>query len=226
MEKLRSKDKVSKVERDAANAVVNESLKHYVKAMIPHINEKKMAEKIIKYYKDEYQGKVLKVPPARRKLNTNCINLLIQLNDTFPFYPNNAEDILEKSKKGKSHIEVQAINEELMFLASMRTDRAATYGAVNVKATSLLQRRLNHEKTTAISKTSRVSNKNMEVSSSQDNSFEEDSSEATEEDNMDNDERSKRDHKRMVKTGTPGFWPHDIKVTQLLFSATRYLLLL
>ena len=40
MEKLRSKDKVSKVERDAANAVVNESLKHYVKAMIPHINEK------------------------------------------------------------------------------------------------------------------------------------------------------------------------------------------
>ena len=40
MEKLRSKDKVSKVERDAANAVVNESLKHHVKAMIPHINEK------------------------------------------------------------------------------------------------------------------------------------------------------------------------------------------
>ena len=87
---------------------------------------------------------------------------------------------------------------------------AATYVTVNVKATSLLQRRLNCEQTTVFSETSRVSNKNMEVSSSQDNSFEEDSSEATEEDNMDNDERSKRDHKRMVKTGTPSFWPHDI----------------
>ena len=154
------------MERDAANAVVNESLKHYVKAMLPYINEKKMAEKIIKYYKDEYQGKVLKVPPARRELNKNCINFLSKLNDTFPFYPNNAKDILEKSMKGKSQIEVEAINKELKFLASMRTDRAATYGAVNVKATSLLQRRLNREQTTIISETSRVSNKNMENCSS------------------------------------------------------------
>lgn len=120
-------------------------------------------------------------------MNKNCINFLSKLDDTFPFYPNNSEDILEKSKKGKSHIEVQAINEELKFLASMRTDRAATYGAVNVKATSLLQRRPNREKTTAISETSRVSNKNMEVCSSQDNSFEEDSSKATKEDNIDDD---------------------------------------
>ena len=86
MEKLRSKDKVSKVERDAANAVVNESLKHYVKAMIPHINEKKTAEKIIIYYEDEYQGKVLKVPPAGSELNTNCPNFLSKFDDTFPFY--------------------------------------------------------------------------------------------------------------------------------------------
>ena len=107
-------------------------------------------------------------------------------------------------------MEVQAINEELKFLASMRTDRAATYGAVNVKATSLLQRRLNREQTTAISETSRVTNENMEVCSSQDISFKEDSSVATQENNVDKEVGSKRHHKRMVKTGTPGFWPHNI----------------
>ena len=65
-----------------------------------------MAEKITKYYKNEYQRKVLKVPPARRELNKNCINFLSKLDDSFPFYPNNAEDFLEKSKNGKSQIEV------------------------------------------------------------------------------------------------------------------------
>ena len=50
-----------------------------------------------------------------------------KLQHTMPFYHRNVIKNMEESKKGKTQVEIIAIDEDIAFMNSMMTDRSAQY---------------------------------------------------------------------------------------------------
>ena len=54
-----------------------------------------------------------------------------KLKQSMPFWPENVEEVMNAAKKGKLAVEVEAIDEDLEFLRSMKSDRIAQYSVVD-----------------------------------------------------------------------------------------------
>ena len=61
------------------------------------------------------------------------------------FWPRNALAKMELSKKKKCPFEITAIDEDVSFLNSMMTDRAAQYSSVDVKMSKIDNQKLVHK---------------------------------------------------------------------------------
>ena len=61
------------------------------------------------------------------------------------FWPRNALAKMEQSKVKRSPFEIAAIDEDISFLNSMMTDRAAQYSSVDAKISKIDNRRLVHK---------------------------------------------------------------------------------
>ena len=127
LKKLKNENKSNneKLMRSCANLVSKEVLNHYQKARIPVLHEYEIAEKLIKLHSD-YKS-LYKIKPEKRKNHSKIIEFRERLNTTMPFWPRHVEKIMEDGKRGKSNEERQAIDEDILFLKWMNTDRIAFY---------------------------------------------------------------------------------------------------
>ena len=127
MEKKRLEDTTKHVKLTQASAicVVKEVLKHYQRAHIMTIHETKMAEKVEALHK-EYAS-LRKLNPVRRVGNPKVQLFQGKGDKTMPFWPKDVEKKMEETKRGKTTKERAAIEEDLSFLKSMKTDRKYTY---------------------------------------------------------------------------------------------------
>ena len=191
--------------RQAANLTVQTVLPFYERARIMTLAQHKMAEEVLKVF-DEMKS-LLKIDHAHRQDKTNVekfSSFKDKLNRTMKFWPRN---VLEKITN----------EEDKEFLVSMMTDRKATMGSVDSVLHSTEKKRLERKKAEEM----RVEKEEMrkQTVKAACSSFCGDDSEESEE--IDHQQMDKtfvpephdtpqRSHKRVVKTGTPAFWPHDI----------------
>ena len=88
-----------------------------------------MAEKIIELH--SLYRSLFKIIPEKRNRHRKVEEFLEKLKQTMPFWPRDAERRMENEKRGKSEKEVKAINEDILFLRRMKTDRIAHYATKN-----------------------------------------------------------------------------------------------
>ena len=84
-----------------------------------------MAKKIIELH--SLYRSLFKIIPEKRNRHRKGEEFLEKLKRTMPFWPRDAERRMKNEKRGKSEKEVEAINEDILFLRSMKTDRIAHY---------------------------------------------------------------------------------------------------
>ena len=99
-----------------------------------------MAEKILALFK-EYEN-LRKINPDRRENHPLIKEFKDKLGTTMQFWPRNALAKMEQSKVKKRPFEIAAIDENISFLNSMMTDRAAQYSSIDVKMSKIDNRRL------------------------------------------------------------------------------------
>ena len=58
-----------------------------------------------------------------------------------PFYNRNVIKKMEESKKGKTQVEIMAIDEDIAFMNSMMTDRSAQYSVCDKITPSVINKR-------------------------------------------------------------------------------------
>lgn len=215
LEKMRQDDptKQRKLYRTCANLVVQEVLGHYGKSHIPTIHRKKMAEKIVGLYQ-EYRS-LLSTKSEKRAGNKKIQLFQEKLKTTMQFWPKDVEKRLE-SKKHKSPAEQHAVDEDLKFLQSMKTDRVAQYtGKDQAMAYIQKARSIRKEKSVMFAQKSLTEEPGSSaLTSSSDSTLSEDEGII--------ELPPSRTHKRNVKKGTTIFVPHDVlKHPAVVSSATR-----
>ena len=213
LEKLQSS--TAKVYAPSLNAVIEQVSLHYSKANIKILDKASCWTKIKNLHKDYTTLK--KIPLGKRGDHSKVKAFKVKLQQTMPFWHRKIIEHMEESKKGKSQVEQTAIDEDIVFMKSMMTDRAAQYSVCDritpafidkryVKAQQAEKRALNEKK-----------RKFEEISEK----FDSDS----ELEDMEIDyvlPPSVRSHKRTVKTGTTLKVSHDILKSPALVSvATR-----
>ena len=134
--RIEDKSKNENLIRPCPNLVVEKIIKHYQKSCIPTLHRHKMAEKIVELY-SEYNN-LYKIKPEKRKEHIKIKQFRGKLDTTMPFYSRKFEKRMEDSKKGKTQMEKEAIQEDMLFLKSMKTDRIAQYASKD-KQTAKLQ---------------------------------------------------------------------------------------
>ena len=130
LEKLKAEDSTNnrKLYEPCAKLVVEEIVIHYNKTRIPTIHEKKMTEKVLNV-NDEYRN-LFKIVSAKRLESPKIKEFCAKLEHTMPFWPKDMEKKMEENKvKSTTQIEKQAINKDILFLRSMKTDRTAQYSS-------------------------------------------------------------------------------------------------
>ena len=100
--------------RSCANLVVAKALAH----------NKKMAEKIIELH--SLYRSLFKIISEKRNGHRKIEEFLEKLEQTMAFWPRDDEKRKE-NEKGKSKKEVEAIDEDILFSRSMKTNRIAHY---------------------------------------------------------------------------------------------------
>ena len=124
IEKLRREDegKNAKLDWIATKLVKEQVMVHYEKGHVITLHENNIIQKILALHQ-EYAN-LRKLNPDRR---ANKVKQFQQkLQTTMPFWPRNAEKRMEDSKKGKNDAEKRVTEEDIVFLNSMMTDRAAS----------------------------------------------------------------------------------------------------
>ena len=224
LEKLRQEDetKQKKLYRFAANLVVKEILPHYQKSQITTIQEHKMAEKILALFK-EYEN-LRKINLDRRENHPLIKMFKDKLGTTMKFWPRNALAKMEQSKVKKRLFEIAAIDEDISFLNSMMTNRAAQYSSVDIKMSKIDNRRLVRKQEGQRMKENQKKRQQLDATLAQ-------LSASSEDEHTDEEDATvpiyslstpKRSHERVVKIGTNIFVPHDIlKSPQVVFTSTR-----
>ena len=115
--------------RDSAKIVLEKVLPFYAKANIPIMTRQKAEHKIIKLA--DTNAKIREIPQKRR--SSECVQTKLakeqeNLDKTFKLWPDNVEELVNDK-------------EDLLFLESMKTDRAASFGRIDTKLQGILQRR-------------------------------------------------------------------------------------
>jgi len=200
-----------KLVRLCANSVVDEVLSHYNNAKIALIQKHKMAEKVEALH-NEYKN-LIKLNPKRRKGSKAVATFQDKLLMTMPFWPRNVLTIMEESKRGKNENEKNAIAEDISFLKSMMTDRVASYQGKDLLTTRAEKLRLERQQK------ERHRIEATLLGKCADNEFpltfsgsESSSSE------IECEPSTSRSHKRMKKTGTTIFIPHNVLKSPLIVS--------
>ena len=216
LEELRKEDnsKQKNVRHEAAFIVMNEILKHYDKGRIPVIQQHKIREKVQLLY-TEFKG-LLKLNRNRRhRENKKLAEFQEKLEKTMPFWPKEVVEVMAKSRRGKSDIEKQAIDNDIKFLESMMTDRVASYGNIDIIATQKEDNRRKRRFDELIRSEGKLE-ESEDIRLYEDDHIDQDSNESSNEQEHDDDQvvpsvvASTRPHRRHVKRGTPVFVPHDI----------------
>ena len=187
--------------RDAANAAVDAVLPFYERARVPHINSWKMAERIEKLFHSMLP--LLKIPIARRTTDTSqkrITEFKENLNTTMKFWPGNALDVMTNES-------------DKQFLASMMTDRVATMGSTD-SVLSEKEKRIAVRRNAEEERILREQQRKGELETAHaGHSMQEEEATDVVEDNNDQtyvQDTPKRSHKRVIKTGTTAFWPHNV----------------
>ena len=181
-----------------------------------------MAEKILALFK-EYEN-LRKINPNRRENHPLIKEFKDKLGITMQFWPRNALAKMEQSKVKKCLFEIAAIDEDISFLNSMMTDRAAQYSSVDVKMSKIDTWRLVCKQEGPRMKENLKKRQQLDATLAQ-------LSASSEDEHTDEEDATvpiyflstpKRSHKRVVKTGTNIFVPHDIlKSPKVVSTSTR-----
>lgn len=215
--RLADSSKNTKLSYSAGTYVASEVLKHYEKAHIPTVIEKQVIKKIIQFHDNDY-SKCMRIPRDRRNSSPQIVAFREKLNNTMPFFPSNVEDIMNENKRFKSEKERQKIDEDILFLQNMLSDRTFTYSCKDMTSAKLEERRREKEEKAHVRIEKERQRVNANVKENNDNATESEQSD----DEYEPRKTPKRSHKRVVKAGTPALIPHDIlKNTRVVETAVR-----
>ena len=203
----------STTKREAANAVVNSVIPFYGRARVRTLAPQKMSEEIEKLLVE--LKSIMKINVVSRETESNkkkIYDFKMKLETTMKLWPRNA-------------LEVMTNESDKSFLRSMMDDRKASMGAQD-KITSSTEEKVASRK--------QEENKRQEKEKicKEKTHVVEMPGFSTEEENVEDDDNyatfevstptTSRSHKRVVKTGTPGFWPHNIlKSPEIVESSVR-----
>jgi len=200
----------------SAKLVLLQIAAFYAKANIPLISEIKSCERLLKLLDDN--GKLRAIPNERRS-TAWCIARVQEMEETlsktFALWPCYVEKLIKNT-------------EDLRFLESMKTDRAATFGSHDKLLASKIERRqkrlrledLRREKHSMINELNavgRLAEGNSDSDESEGYMYSENESAASV-----SFGKTPRSHHRSTRTGTPAFITHDIiQRPKLVAIATR-----
>jgi hypothetical protein len=195
---------------EAAKAVLIKITVFYEKANIPMITERKACERMIKLLDDN--AKVRAIPKSRRATQ-NSLNKVKQmeekLSQTFPLWPAHAEQLIKNT-------------EDLAFLESMKNDRLATFGSKDKVLARKIQRREQRIRAETMRREKMNNEPNVCRMEANCESSSDESTNNDESDALATPRRIPDSHKRVARTGTTAFIPHDIiKRPKLVALATR-----
>lgn len=194
----------SRTRFQSAKMVLSQIVVFYAKSNIPMISEIKSCQRLLKLLDDNAK---LRAIPIKRRSTAGCIAKVQKMKETlyktFALWPCNAEQLIKNT-------------EDLRFLESMKTDRAATFGSRDKLLSSKIERRqkrmrledLRREKHSTINKLNTV----RRLAESDCDSHSDDSRGHLENESAASVPSGKtpRSHHRSIRTGTPAFIPHDI----------------
>lgn len=195
----------TKTYRESANETVQSVIHFYQRARIPHLSKSKMVEAIFALHKKMTSLQKINIASREKDINATRINSFkYELNTTMKFWPN---DTLEKISN----------EEDRLFLKSMMSDRKASMGPVDnilSKTEKKVQLRMEEEEKRKVKEQLRKQEPTAIASTSHES--DEDISETYQH------VIPRRSHKRVKKSGSAAFWPHDIlKTPKVVQSALR-----
>ncbi|KAK5878165.1 hypothetical protein CesoFtcFv8_025599 [Champsocephalus esox] len=181
---------------EATKGVLEQVRPFYKRANIPMVSDKHACHKMVDLV--NANNKLRKISQAKRSSETTAKQLEkmeCRLDATFPLWPPNVEKLIDNP-------------EDLAFLASMKTDRVATFGVLDKKLQLKVKRR-EERQAAAAARQSRCEKELEEITAM--SSLVSESDEEPEEDTNTVCPTSEGEpsHKRK-KTGTNVFIPHDI----------------
>jgi len=206
---------LNRTKYENAKIVLKKIIPFYNKGNIPIITEKKACEKIIILF--QKNAKLRELPVDRRSsisAQAKIKETEIELGRTFQIWAQNAEVIIKNE-------------EDLKFLQSMKTDRAASFGSWDKKLASQLQRK--EARVKKQEKNRLLAQQECELSTSITCTVEINSSERSSSSETEGDipfqvpaEAAAKSHCRVTRTGTTAFIPHNIlKSPKIVSLATR-----
>jgi len=133
--------KKNQTKRDCAQIVLEKILPFYGRAHIPMITPKKAVEKMIRLV--ERNAKSLKAVVHQKMQRKNLLaEVEKELAKTFILWPDNVHDLVKNE-------------EDLLFLESMKNERKASFGALDMITKSVVDRKIAKEVAAAARKEKR-----------------------------------------------------------------------
>lgn len=218
-DKARREDESKKrrITRKALDAVIDQISTHYKNAGIdiaPHLI---LHNRITALY-NEFVN-LRKIVRKNRKTNVRLTKFQAKLSKTMPCWPRDIFKQLEKRKSGKSEIEKKGIDEDILFLKNMMTERTGLYTAKDMIVSNIMERRESRKTYVEglAAKREEALAKEMEESMRKAQTIAEmydaeDDAAVADDANRHRceDTRNTRAHRRTLKTGVNIFVPHDI----------------
>ena len=143
IEKLRGEDssKNKRIIPAAIKLVEEQAVLHYQRSAIPVCKSRQITKRILHLYQKFQLIRKMKGGKIYDQCKNSIIEFRDQLTKTMPLYPNNAVQIMEKMKKGKTEIEKISIDQDIEFLKQMMTTRTGSYQSLDKITTSFMQNR-------------------------------------------------------------------------------------
>ena len=188
--------------REAANIPADTVRTFYEKARVATLSHHKMAEAIISLFDDMKEM-------LKRKNVKKTEAFTENLNQTMQLWPRNVMDRI-------------ASEEDRLFLVSMMGDRKASMAGVD-SVLSLTAKKV-HLRKSYEEKRKKKEQLRQESGEAQEDEVEEENKDEEEDEEPEHLAliTPKRSHKRVVKIGSPAFWPHDVmRHPAVVESATR-----
>lgn len=204
----------------ALSATIDSVLQHYQRSNVPTIAGRNNIGRVIKTYYDlEYMMLWKKNQDRRLADNSGVIKFKSELDNTMKFYKKTVLKDMAAAKKGKSRAEQDAIDQDILFMKSMLSDRTATYSGVHRILTESVQRRQERQTREKMLHDGEQCEYAENVRGDDDNDS---PISADEDDNADEvcTGEPKRKHRRMVKEGVSIFVSHDILKSEELVSCS------
>ena len=194
---------------------VTEQVKlHYKNAHIQIIDDKNIIRSIKHFFNNEYKTLVR----LRKRLSINEDNkrkkFQTKLEKTMPFWPKRIVSKMKNSKKGKTPVKKMEIDQHINFLKSMMGNRLLSYSSLPTETdpTDETSIEFNIKYDSHNNTKRKLITEKQEITTSSDTFEQFDTIDSFSERQTQKrfKESLRRNHKRLVKTGTHIFVPHDI----------------